>query len=309
MMDVRRAALNHFGENAIKLGDPMATIEDVLVPIYLYHRYSVEAAASALGGQEYFYAMRGDGHTPFTYVSAAEQRTAIDALMRTLDPKELVIPASILKLIPPRPGGYGRYRELFPRLTGMTFDPITPAATAADLTVGFILTPERAARIVAQHAVDTSLPGLDDVIDRLIKAGFAPTVSNAYEAEVGRTVGRVVADHLMQLAGTAADAAGARHRLLEARAAQGAARHDGGGRAERQQRRRRQRPAAVGRHQALPRAAGRDAQDAGHAGGDARRAHRRRRHVVDPRIGAGVLGVVDRRGKELTLTNVECRIG
>ncbi len=203
MMDVRRAALNHFGETAIKLGDPMATIEDVLVPVYLYHRYSVEAAASALGGQEYFYAMRGDGHAPFTYVPAAEQRTAIDALMRTLDPKELVIPASILKLIPPRPGGYGRYRELFPRLTGLTFDPITPAATAADLTVGFILRSQRAARLVTQHAVDPSLPGLDEVIDRLIRAGFAPTVANSYEAEVGRTVGRVVADHLMQLAGTA----------------------------------------------------------------------------------------------------------
>jgi len=204
MMDVRRAALNHFGEDAIRLDDPMATIEDVLVPIYLYHRYSVEAAASALGGQEYFYALRGDGHTPpFTYVPASAQQAALDALMRTLDPKELVIPESILKLIPPRPGGYRAYRELFPRNTGLTFDPISPAATAADLTVGFILTPERAARIVAQHAVDTSLPGLDEVIDRLIKAGFAPTVSNAYEAEVGRAVGRVVADRLMRLAGTA----------------------------------------------------------------------------------------------------------
>src|SRR5690606_7614034 len=35
MMDVRRVALSRFGERAIKRGMPMATIEEVLVPLYL----------------------------------------------------------------------------------------------------------------------------------------------------------------------------------------------------------------------------------------------------------------------------------
>ena len=41
-------------------------MEEVLLPLYLHHRYQVEAAASVLGGQHYIYAMRGDGRVPFT---------------------------------------------------------------------------------------------------------------------------------------------------------------------------------------------------------------------------------------------------
>src|SRR5690606_41851054 len=66
MMDVRRVALSRFGERAIKRGMPMATIEEVLVPLYLHHRYQIDAAASVVGGLDYNYALRGDGRgAPF----------------------------------------------------------------------------------------------------------------------------------------------------------------------------------------------------------------------------------------------------
>jgi len=39
LMKVRTVALNRFGENNIREGAPMATLEDVLVPLYMYHRY------------------------------------------------------------------------------------------------------------------------------------------------------------------------------------------------------------------------------------------------------------------------------
>ena len=61
------------------------------------------------------------------------------------------------------------HRELFPRTTGDTFDPLSPATVAADVTIGFTLQLDRAARMVAQHAVDPRMPGLEDVIDRLTK--------------------------------------------------------------------------------------------------------------------------------------------
>ena len=64
------------------------------------------------------------------------------------------------------------HRELFARYTGDAFDPISPASIAADVTIGFLLQPDRAARMVAQHALDPSLPGLSDVIDALRKATF-----------------------------------------------------------------------------------------------------------------------------------------
>jgi hypothetical protein len=203
MLAVRRAALARFGESAIRRGRPMATIEEALVPLYLHHRYQVEAAASVLGGQHYVYAMRGDGRQPTRAASAAEQQAALEALMRTLDPAELRLPDPVLAAIPPRPLGYGPHRELFPRYTGPTFDAVSPAVVAADLTLAQLLDPERAARLLEQKMLDSSLPGLDDVIDRLLATTRDQVRRSPYEAEIARAVERVVAERLMALAGGA----------------------------------------------------------------------------------------------------------
>ena len=203
LMKVRRAALNRIGLNTIRTGVPTVMIEEPLVPIYMYHRYAVESTASMIGGQDFVYAMRGDNRTPVEWVNGEMQRQAIDSLTATLKPSELTIPKRILDLLPPRPPGHGAHRELFPRTTGEGFDPINPAAIAADVTIGFILQPDRAARMVAQSAVDQSLPGLGEVIDRLIRATFGQTTTGSYEAEVKRAEERVLVDRLMWLAAVA----------------------------------------------------------------------------------------------------------
>jgi Met-zincin/Domain of unknown function (DUF5117) len=200
LMKVRRAALDRLGEHTIRTGAAMATIEEPLVPIYMYHRYAVEGAASMVGGQDFIYAMRGDGRTPTRWESADNQRKALEALASTLKPSELTIPKRILDLIPPRPPGYGLHRELFPRTTGEGFDPINPGAIAAEVTIGFVLQPQRAARMLAQNAVDSTLPGLGDVIDRLTKATFDAVTANGYEAAIRRAEERVLADRVMWLA-------------------------------------------------------------------------------------------------------------
>jgi hypothetical protein len=200
MMKIRRVALDRIGEQTIRLHQPMTTIEEPLVPIYMHHRYAVESSASMVGGQDFVYAMRGDGRTATKWVSAADQKKALDALAATLKPSELTIPRKLLGLIPPRPPGYGLHRELFVRTTGEAFDPLAPATVAADVTIGFVLQPDRAARMVAQHAVDPTLPGLGDVIDRLTKATFDAVTADAYEAAVRRVTSRVLVDRLTWLA-------------------------------------------------------------------------------------------------------------
>jgi len=200
IMKVRRAALNKLGEHTIRTGAPTATVEEPLVPIYMYHRYSVEAAASMVAGIDYIYAMRGDKRVPLKWETAVNQRKALDALSNTLKPAELTVPKQILDLITPRPPAFGRHRELFPRTTGDGFDPLSPAEVASDTTIGFVLEFARSARMVAQHAVDPALPGLDEVIDRLTKAVFDAPVANPYEAEVRRTEERVLVDRVMWLA-------------------------------------------------------------------------------------------------------------
>ena len=255
LMKVRRAALNRIGLNTIRTGVPTVMIEEPLVPIYMYHRYAVEATASMIAGQDFVYAMRGDNRTPVEWVNGEMQRQAIDSLTQTLKPSELTIPKRILDLLPPRPPGYGMHRELFPRTTGEGFDPINPASIAADVTIGFILQPDRAARMVAQSAVDQSLPGLGEVIDRLIRATFDQTTSGSYEAEVRRAEERVLVDRLMWLAATAPNAqvraiATLKLNRLAARGRRGHAGHRlaGGGRT---------RPSRAARrgHQAIRRAA------------------------------------------------------
>jgi hypothetical protein len=203
MLEVRRSALARFSENAIRAGRPMATLEEVLVPLYLHHRYQVEAAASVLGGQHFLYGMRGDGRQPTRWASATEQKAALDALLMTLQPAELRLPDAAWKSIPPRPPGYGPHRELFPRYTGIVFDAITPAVVAADHTLSFVLSPERAARLVEQKALDASLPGLDDVLDRLIDGVFKAPTASPYESEIRRAVERVLVERVIGLAGGA----------------------------------------------------------------------------------------------------------
>lgn len=181
----------------------MAQMEEVLVPLYLHHRYQVTAAASVLGGLHYTYAMRGDGLDPVRPASAAEQQRALDALLRAIRPGELTIPATVLDDLPPRPAGYGRSRELFPRYTGSAFDAISPAVVAAAHVVGQVFNGSRAARLLEQSTFDPSLPGLPGVIDAFVQVGEPNAADSPYEAEVRRAVGRVVAEGLMGLAGSA----------------------------------------------------------------------------------------------------------
>ncbi len=140
------------------------------------------------------------------WVTGEIQRKAIDSLAQTLKPSELTIPKRILDLIPPRPPGYGMHRELFPRTTGEGFDPVNPASIAADVTIGFILQPDRAARMVTQYAVDQSLPGLGEVIDRLDPGDVRSVDVGHLRAEVRRAEERVLVDRVMWLASSAPNA-------------------------------------------------------------------------------------------------------
>ena len=205
MLTVRRAGLEKFGEAAIKPNQPMAMLEDVFVPLYLHHRYAVDSAVTVLGSQDYIYAMRGDGRTPTRWMPADQQRKALDALMSALQLRELTLSSGLLNTIPPRPPGLPRTRELFPRTTGSVFDPITPAVVATDLVVSGLLSPDRAARLIAQRAVNPQLPGLEDVINRLVATVFDAAPATPYESEINRAMERVVLGRLMGLAQSAAN--------------------------------------------------------------------------------------------------------
>ena len=200
IMQVRAKALADFSENKIRFGRPLSTLEEVLVPVYMFHRYQLEAAAKVVGGLNYTYAVRGDGQTIAEMVPAAEQRRALDALMKTLDPAALAIPERILKFLPPHPPTYEVTREDFRPRTQITFDTMAPVEAAADLTAFFLLHPERATRLVEYHGRDPRNPGLDEVIDRLLAATWKAPQTSAQLAETARTIDNVILYRMMQLA-------------------------------------------------------------------------------------------------------------
>lgn len=177
VMKVRAKALSQFGEKNIRPGMPMAMLEDVLVPVYFYHRYQVEAVTKLAGGMYYTYALRGDGQTVTRALSKEEQRKALNAVIDCLDPTFLQLPDRIVQMIPPRPAGYDFSRELFRKRTGLAFDALSPAETAADLPLSFLFNSERLSRM-AQYEVTSNGLGVTEMINTLIaKTWKAPRLS------------------------------------------------------------------------------------------------------------------------------------
>ncbi len=200
LMAVRKVALNNFGENNIRLGQPYSDIEDVLVPIYFLHRYQIEGAAKVVGGLNFSYALRGDGQMVTEFLDPKFQMDALDRLIGTLQPDALTLREELLQLIPPRAAGRGRTRESFKSRTSVTFDGVSLAETAASLTCRMIFHPARATRLVEYYARDNNQPGLEKVLSRVVKKTIASKAPKGLAGEVKRSVDFVVLDHLMSLA-------------------------------------------------------------------------------------------------------------
>jgi hypothetical protein len=194
VLDVRSRAMQHFGETAIRDGEPMALLEDVLVPVYMYDRYQVEAATKVIGGYDYTYALRGDGQTPTTPVPVAEQRRALAAVLKTIAPETLAIPEKLSAIIPPHPSGFPRTRESFPTNT-FGFDPLAAAEAASQEIIERLLNPQRAERLLQQKDF-----GLDEMFDALLKATWESNVANENLAAVQRVTADVTLQQLIRLA-------------------------------------------------------------------------------------------------------------
>ncbi len=171
VIQIREKALRQFGVRNIRNGMPMAMLEDVLVPVYFYHRYQVEAVAKIVGGMDYNYALRGDGQMVTTPIPRSVQENALNALLDVMEPSALKLPESILAMIPPRPAGYDYSKELFDKKTGLGFDALSPGEAVTDLVLSFLLHPERVNRLT-QYGVTTNGLTLDALLTSLINRNF-----------------------------------------------------------------------------------------------------------------------------------------
>jgi hypothetical protein len=202
-IEVRRIALSQFGMRNLRIGEPLSSLEEKLLPLYLHHRYQLEAAAKSLGGLYYTYAVKEVGSVVPAevrrIVPAKEQRQALATILSTLSTDFLVIPQKIVELIPPRALGYeGGTAELFEKKTTPVFDPVAAAMTSADITLGALLDPRRGSRLEEFHAEDSSNPSLRDVTDGLID--IVMKRSDGMSAAITRATRSLLAQRLMELA-------------------------------------------------------------------------------------------------------------
>jgi hypothetical protein len=211
---VRRIGLANFGEHNIAPGQPLALLNEVLVPLYFHHRYQLEAASKVVGGLQYTYALRGDGQPPSKPVDGKAQRQALAAILEVLAPENLDLPEPTIALLLPRASEYRANAEMFTGLTGLTFDPVSAATTAADMAVRLLLRPERTARLVDFHRRDASLPGLEEVLGAVEERAFGGAAPKSDRlAELRRAIQWVVVRRLIGLSGDPQAAPGVRSRV------------------------------------------------------------------------------------------------
>ena len=200
VLEVRKLALENFGLNSIPVGTPMSELEQVLVPIYNFHRFQVEATAKRIAGVDYGYQLRSKEFTnQQKMVSGKSQHAALKALLLTLSPDTLTLPAEITALIPPKAYGYSRNRESFISNTGLTFDPISAAEASAKHTLSLLLNAERLARLQQQTMLDDDIPSVGQLFNELIDATLQADAEKSTALLVQQRVNQQLVEHLLAL--------------------------------------------------------------------------------------------------------------
>jgi hypothetical protein len=205
-MEVRRIGLANFGLKSIPKGTPISELEAKFVPLYLHHRYQMIAAMKSVGGMYFTYAVKTEnGINPSKYreiVAPERQREALNAVLDTLKPEELVVPKNILQLLPPRAFGYGNGTgEYFDKRTEPVFDSLGTATIAADFAMTGLLNPQRAGRMIEFNAEDKKYPHFKEVVDALmLRIWKSPMPKDNYQAAIQNALQSLLVNRLMDLA-------------------------------------------------------------------------------------------------------------
>jgi hypothetical protein len=124
---------------------------------------------------------------------------ALEAVLETINPKQLALDESIIQLIPPKPLGYSRGRENVKTHTGLTFDPLAAAETSAKMTIELLLNPQRCARLVEHNARENTQPSLEKILEHINSYIQNSAVNSDLEKEIKFIIGNLFVDELIDL--------------------------------------------------------------------------------------------------------------
>jgi len=177
LMQVRRLALSRFGLDNLPEGAAVNDLRRRLVPIYLYHRYQLDAVGKLIGGSDYAYPVKGGGGERATPVPPAQQTAALEALLATLDPAELDLRDDLIALLQAQQSGDDDLQhtvELFATRQGRGFDPGVAAEVAADITLQNLFDAPRLERLADQSRRDPAYMTVAQLNDATLAKVFSP---------------------------------------------------------------------------------------------------------------------------------------
>lgn len=175
ILAVRQHVLANFSLANLAPQQPISRLHQVLVPMYLLHRYQVEAAVKMIAGVHYDYAVNDGQAVQLRPVNAAQQQRALNLLSTTLSAEQLRLPTAISGLLtPPAYGEDGNDRERFKGLTGLFADPDTMAASSARFSLQLLLHPQRLERLAQQRQTDAAIPSVNQVLAAVSKHSIQP---------------------------------------------------------------------------------------------------------------------------------------
>jgi len=200
-MTVRQIALDRFGDGNLRPGEDATALQTKFVPLYLYHRYQLQAAAKQIGGIDFAYRAEGDGRARPVRVPWQRQQQAIDALLRTVTPDALDVAEPVLLALSPL--GYGEGdpqfgRETFNATTRPMFDLMGAASVAANLSFDALLAPTRLARL-HQQGLTADYPALDRVMTDLTMDILGKPLGDARQEALRQLVVGQYAERLIDL--------------------------------------------------------------------------------------------------------------
>jgi hypothetical protein len=197
--EVREVAMANFGLKTIKTGATLSSLEETFAPIYLLHRYQLDAVAKLVGGVSYEYELKGDYATAkgVNVVSVSQQKAALTAMLNTLQSDFLSIPEALTQLITPKAYGESRNRESFKGRTGHTFDPISAAESAAGYSLNLLLKAERLNRIGQQQKRLKGAPDVAYLLTELFKQSIKSGVDKDHP-QLSQRVNYLVLDQVVK---------------------------------------------------------------------------------------------------------------
>ena len=199
MLTLRGNALKRFGESTITTGTPLSELEKVLVPLYLMHRYQMEATAKVVGGLDYQYFVKGDAlNHEVKPVDLSKQGFAIRSIMNTLGASQLALPQHIVDLIPPTAFGFRRDRETFKSRTSLTFDALAPAESYSHMVFSMLLHPQRLSRINRHNVAHRHPMKLSEYLQQISSTVFVQQSIDPYHNSLEQLVKYVLSSHLLK---------------------------------------------------------------------------------------------------------------